>query len=350
MLSAFPISFPTPALASSSSTMVHQWRSRHPNLLIQLILLCALGHNFPAASAFSFPARHCERLPLPPLILPSSCNEKSPSSSHSNHSRRQDHESRPNYDLQLGNCLRRCQLSVMALVASTLILFPSASVATAQQTCSLSDCGGVWPTSILATANLSSITPSSIADLGLKPPTDQKPQIMFNGGAPNVQPPQQTTSLKTDGKKPILQGLVYFPERAPKVPSEVSPSGPQVKEQVDYYSDILVLTAVSAAYPEGPVLAGAKFPVSSVRFPFSFQMHRENLLTNRPGVQEAWESVATTGDVILRASVCPSDASSFPCNNAETKRSAEGLAKLITNLPGMEEGQIIRAPASLALQ
>ena len=93
-----------------------------------------------------------------------------------------------------------------------------------------------------------------------------------------------------------------------------------------------------------------KIKLSSVRFPFSFEMYDANLLTNRAGVKDAWESVAKTGDVILRASICPSDASTFPCDEKETKKSAEGVAKLITNLPGLEEGAVIRAPASLALQ
>ena len=175
---------------------------------------------------------------------------------------------------------------------------------------------------------------------------------MLNGGRANQQPSQQTsiTRKTTATREPILQGLVYFPERAPTDPNVKVSSGPQVKQQLDYYSDILVLTAVSATQPDGPELAGAKFPVSSVRFPFSFEMYDANLLTNRAGVKDAWESVAKTGDVILRASICPSDASTFPCDEKETKKSAEGIAKLITNLPGLEEGAAIRAPASLALQ
>merc|ERR1712029_1214720 len=109
------------------------------------------------------------------------------------------------------------------------------------------------------------------------------------------------------------------------------------------------LTAVSAAQPDGPILAGAKFPVSSVRFPFFFQMYEENLLMSRTGVRDSWESVVDTGDVIMRASICPSDSITYPCKEEYTKKHAEGVAKLITNLPGLNEGEKIRAPASLAL-
>ena len=108
-------------------------------------------------------------------------------------------------------------------------------------------------------------------------------------------------------RKPIIQDLVFFPEIAPSNPTEKVPGpGQQEKEQaLDYYSDVLVLTAVSATQPD-LVLAGAKFPVSAVRFPFSFEMYNENLLTSRSGVQNAWDSVEKTGDIIVKAIICPS--------------------------------------------
>jgi len=175
------------------------------------------------------------------------------------------------------------------------------------------------------------------AELGLKPPTEDKPQIMMDGGDPS--------QAAANARKPILQGLVYFPDRAPENPA------PRRERPLDYYSDVLVLTAADAARPGGVALAGAKFPVSAVRFPFSFRMYEENLLTrDTPGVRDAWDAVADAGDVLVRAQICPGDAPAFPCGAGEAKRGAEGVAKIITGLPGMREGAVIRAPASLALE
>jgi hypothetical protein len=71
---------------------------------------------------------------------------------------------------------------------------------------------------------------------------------------------------------------------------------------------------------------------------------------SRPGVRHVWEDAVDTGDIVVSASICPSDSSAFPCQDNEQKKYAEGVAKLINNLPGLKEGEHIRAPASLALQ
>ncbi|KAL7541292.1 hypothetical protein ACHAXR_010791 [Thalassiosira sp. AJA248-18] len=312
-------------------------------LPLQMLLLYASFVLFSMTSAFS--VRHSERQLRRPFITSTLADDDGASSKlirahHINGNELID-------DFQLVGFLRHCKISVVALIASALITFPPPSAASVEHTFLAASCGDVcWSSSVvMAAVDLSSITPNSIAELGLKSPTEEKPQIMLNraGG----QPSQQTISRKT--RAPILQGLVYFPQRAPTDPAAKSPAGPQVKEQLDYYSDILVLTAVSAAQPEAGILAGAKFPVSSVRFPFSFEMYKENLLTSRPGVQDAWERVANTGDIIVSAKICPSDATTFPCEEKETKKYAEGVAKLVQNLPGLAEGEVIRAPASLAL-
>eukprot|EP00984_Skeletonema_dohrnii_P024370 scaffold13485_cov110-Skeletonema_dohrnii-CCMP3373.AAC.3 len=185
-----------------------------------------------------------------------------------------------------------------------------------------------------------------IAEMGLKQPTEFRPQIRLTEDA------LKSVSTKSKARTPILQGLVYFPERArdkPEDATSISTSTPS-KEPLDYNSDILVLTAVSAKDPSGPILAGAKFPVSSVRFPFSFSMYEQNLLLKRAGVKEAWEDVQNTSDVIIKAYICPSDAVAFPCEDKEVKKYSEGVAKLITELPGLREGEVIRAPASLPLK
>lgn len=191
--------------------------------------------------------------------------------------------------------------------------------------------------------DVASDVPSFVKELGLKPPTEDKPQIRLSEGVLN--------SLSTKTRTPILQGLVYFPERAKDktIASASTLTSTTSKEPLDYYSDILVLTAVSLKDPNGLVLAGAKFPVSSIRFPFSFSMYEQNLLLKRVGVKEAWEDVQNTSDVIIKAYICPSDALVFPCEDKEVKKYSEGVAKLITNLPGLSEGEVIRAPASLPL-
>jgi hypothetical protein len=195
----------------------------------------------------------------------------------------------------------------------------------------------------ISATDLSALTPSSITEFGLKPATEDKPQISLTG--------RSMQSMKSKSREPILQGLVYFPERAPsKDSTDTVPSVQQERKQLDYYSDILVLSAVSATDQDGQVLAGAKFPVSSVRFPFSFQMFDENILKSRPGVVDAWANVVDTGDIVVRAQICPGDASAFPCPIDERKKYSEGVAKLISNLPGLQEGEHIRAPASLALE
>ena len=265
------------------------------------------------------------------------------------------HSTELTYGFHIDRLLLQC--NVFALVASSILL-PSPTFASGvsstdsiQQTNSVSYYAGSWSSSnVITAADLSALSPSSITELGLKPATEDMPQIMLNGGSKNAQTSKQTKSTKIKAREPILQGLVYFPERAPTDSTAEIPAAQQESKELDYYSDVLVLTAVSASDPDGPVLAGAKFPVSSVRFPFSFQMYEENLLMSRPGVRDAWENVVNTGDIVLRANICPSDSSAFPCQDYDRKKYAQGVAKLVSNLPGLRDGEHIRAPASLALQ
>ena len=317
-------------------------------LPLQLVFLFASAALLPVGLAFSI--RHDGSNFSRRLIISSAkANGVADSYSPIHHTpeRHTQQRSKPIAEYDPREVLRRCNTALMAVLASAAIsmVCPSPSVASTQCNHQAIIQSEVMSSSVvvsLSASDLSSINPSSISELGLKPATEEKPQIL----------PAKSMQQRTDtnsGRVPILQGLVYFPQKAPTDPAVKVQSGPQVKEQLDYYSDILVLTAVSATEPNGPVLAGAKFPVSSVRFPFSFQMFKENLLTSKPGVSEGWDKVATTGDVILRARICPSDAPKFPCEDNETKKSAEGVAKLVTNLPGLPEGGTIRAPASLAL-
>ena len=307
------------------------------NIRFSLLLLCLPARTI---VAFSPPNCHrgdssscCSRLPF--LSLTSSSNFRLPSSVHLSDCNDTLHQSQPANDTH--NQIKSHQtfqefISRWVAVSLAAVFILSLSVTSFPIQCYAED--------VVASDN------DVIAAMGLKPATEFRPQIKLTEDKVN------SMSTKSNARTPILQGLVYFPERARDKPdgtTSISSPTPS-KEPLDYYSDILVLTAVSAKDPSGPVLAGAKFPVSSVRFPFSFSMYEQNLLLKRAGVKEAWEDVQNTGDVIIKAYICPSDAVVFPCEEGEVKKYSEGVAKLITELPGLKEGEVIRAPASLPLK
>ena len=169
------------------------------------------------------------------------------------------------------------------------------------------------------------------SSLNLKQPTESQPQIKL---------PKNSLSAdnKAQSKRPILQGLVYFAEQ-----QTVSSAFP-----ADYNDDLIILTALPLSSKE-PILAGSKLPVSSVRFPFLFKMYKENLLLQN--TKDVWfGTMGEMQDVIVEARICPRDAAKFPCGDGETKRVARGIAKVVGGLPGLEEGEVVRAPASLPLQ
>ena len=152
--------------------------------------------------------------------------------------------------VMLTDSIRRCSVSLMNVITSAVLLFPASSVASEsifQQTNP-----AAWQSSsvvIGSAADLSSLTAeSTITDLGLKPPTEDKPQITLGD--------RSSVSNESVKRKPIIQGLVFFPEIAPSDPTAKVPPGQQEKQALDYYSDVLVLTAVSATQPD-LVLAGA---------------------------------------------------------------------------------------------
>jgi hypothetical protein len=109
--------------------------------------------------------------------------------------------------------------------------------------------------------------------------------------------------------------------------------------------DTIVLTVRATNHFDAGVLAGAKIPVSKIRFPLQFSMFPQNLLVT----PEQWEEVKND-DLLVQAKICPEGASALPCPDAETIMRAEGIAKAIRNLPGLEEGTQIRAAASIQLQ
>ena len=175
-----------------------------------------------------------------------------------------------------------------------------------------------------------------VTDLGagLSEATEYQPQIKFSGNRPNQGPtPRGSQALqvlpqKAGGVSPILQGLIYV-DRSDSRPS---------------FADTLVITAGSAERPDD-VLAGAKIPVTMARFPMQFNMYQANIARGKEGL---W-SKAMDGDIIVTARVCP-EASTLPCNDAESTYKAKGISKVIRNLPGMDEGTIVRTAISLPLK
>jgi len=105
--------------------------------------------------------------------------------------------------------------------------------------------------------------------------------------------------------------------------------------------DTIVITVRDVSSPE-KVLAGAKIPVTKARFPVQLRLFSQNVVN-----QEAWERAE---DVIVRAVVCPADSTSIPCAESEVTMTAEGIAKLVRNLPGLPADVTVRAGAALPLK
>mmetsp|Transcript_28276 Transcript_28276/g.39805 ORF Transcript_28276/g.39805 Transcript_28276/m.39805 type:complete len:240 (-) Transcript_28276:1270-1989(-) len=156
----------------------------------------------------------------------------------------------------------------------------------------------------------------------LQHPTEDTPQIKLT---------QNFQSSADDGPKPIVQGLVYLV----RPNSEIRP----------YSTDTLVLTAGSLTTPDD-VLAGAKIPVSRLRFPTSFRMYKENILS---GKTSQWYDLEESGEILVKAKICP-DGIPLPCSDDESTLKAQGVSKKVRNLPGLPDGTNFRAAASLPLQ
>jgi hypothetical protein len=105
--------------------------------------------------------------------------------------------------------------------------------------------------------------------------------------------------------------------------------------------DTIVITVRDVSSPD-KVLAGAKIPVSRTRFPVQLRLFSQNIID-----KQAWDRA---NDVVVRAVVCPSESASLPCSESEATMKAEGIAKLIRNIPGLPEGTTVRAGASLPLK
>merc|ERR1719232_1191829 len=128
--------------------------------------------------------------------------------------------------LRHGSTLCRRNFSLVSLMTSVIVITSLPSSAASQQTshASLIAQSIALPSSIVAVTDPTVTSLGNIAELDLKPPTEDKPQIMFNGRPSNINPSENKAagSRKTNGRKPILQGLVYFPERVSMDPAAKS--------------------------------------------------------------------------------------------------------------------------------
>jgi hypothetical protein len=150
----------------------------------------------------------------------------------------------------------------------------------------------------------------------LRPASEDKPQIKI-----------PSNLIPAESKEPIVQGLVYLADLQDR----------------PGYLDTLILTVRDRSRPE-QVVAGAKLPVSKIRFPLDFRMYDQNIL---PDKRELWNEI--DGDLLVEAKVCP-EGIPLPCSDGESSMSAKGIAKVVKGLPGMEDGTQIRTGASLRLE
>jgi hypothetical protein len=160
---------------------------------------------------------------------------------------------------------------------------------------------------------------------GLAPATEDRPQIALN-------PKDAANNLLREENRFTVQGLVYLYNAQSERP---------------LFTDTLVLTVTNQA---DKVLAGAKIPVSKLRFPLSFRMSESNVVD---GQSNAWEK-ATRGDdiLIIKAVICPEASEKLPCPTSQQTFTGSGVSKLIPNLPGLNLEQSmggIRAAASIPI-
>jgi hypothetical protein len=160
---------------------------------------------------------------------------------------------------------------------------------------------------------------------GLAPATEDRPQIVLN-------PKDAANNLLREENRFTVQGLVYL-------------YNPQAERPL--FTDTLVLTVTNQA---DKVLAGAKIPVSKLRFPLKFRMSESNVVN---GQLKVWEK-ATRGDdiLIIKAAICPEESEKLPCPTSQQTFTGSGVSKLIPNLPGLNLEQSmggIRAAASIPI-
>lgn len=179
----------------------------------------------------------------------------------------------------------------------------------------------------------------------LQAPTEDQPQIQIpsnlpsstaDKNAPIVEGTCTLSSVATDTfnrpKHVHSHDFIYIVIALLYLEDEQSRPGPL---------DTIVITVRDASAPDS-VLVGAKIPVSKARFPIQVRLFSQNIID-----LQGWSKA---NDVLIRATVCPAESASLPCSESEATMKAEGVAKLIQNLPGLPPGVTVRAGASLPLK
>lgn len=180
----------------------------------------------------------------------------------------------------------------------------------------------------------------SMLQKSLTPSTADTPQISL----PNLSTDRASSRASKIPPPTIIQALVDL-------------SNPQLRP---LYTDVLVIQVYTA---ESEVLmGGAKIPMSKIRkFPVQLALTPENAIA-----KDSWIQASKQGDFIVKASICPEASWEDPqtlCGLSPTNKAfkplysfqGNGLSKLLTKLPGMDEGFVqstggIRAPTSLKLE
>ena len=153
----------------------------------------------------------------------------------------------------------------------------------------------------------------------LRPPTEDMPQIVMPSGQ------GLSNTDRNQEVQPLIQGLVYLTQ-------------PQIRPLP---TDFLILEVRNVGkdddVDEDVLVAGAKIPMTRIRFPLQFAMSEKNVLAGQ---------TLGMNDLIMDAKICPTPTS---CTKTDATLTARGIAKMISNVPGTD-GMSIRAGASLGLR
>ena len=193
-------------------------------------------------------------------------------------------------------------------------------------------------------------------------PSDDKPQIKINEQqqlSPQLQkqqliPQTQTqtilsktttsSSLKSKTKTPIMEGMIYLLDDKNTRPN---------------LNDYIVITISSTKDPNQRILAGAKYNVYKAKFPFNFRLYRENIIqggstsaSTSNDSSNAMEQIFNQDDLVVTARICPEESTKLPCTQDQSTYFAKSISKLlqIENLPGANQGDVIRTAVSLPLK
>lgn len=110
-------------------------------------------------------------------------------------------------------------------------------------------------------------------------------------------------------------------------------------------ADTVILTVRDLNHPD-IVIAGARLPVSRIRFPLRFRLTTANLVPDKAAI---WTDSAFQHDLLVQAVVCPATTTTTCSASSDTagRIQAKGLAKLLRL---QDQGIDIRAAVALPLE